>query len=48
MAPLVTGSVLLALWQIEPGDTVVLIPAVALAELATRTEPPATPSAPPS
>jgi signal transduction histidine kinase len=26
------------LWQLEPGDTVVLIPAVALAELATRTE----------
>lgn len=37
MAPLVTGSAVLALWAIEPGDTVVLIPAVALAEIAART-----------
>src|SRR5690242_8022353 len=37
MAPLVTGSVVLTLWAIEPGDTVVLIPAVALAEIAART-----------
>ena len=38
MAPLLTGSVVLVLWQLEPGDTVVLIPAVALAEIASRTE----------
>ena len=38
LAPLLTGSVVLVLWQLEPGNTVVLIPAVALAELAARTE----------
>jgi signal transduction histidine kinase len=37
MAPVVTGSVVLTLWAIEPGDTVVLIPAVALAEIGART-----------
>jgi signal transduction histidine kinase len=38
MAPLVTGAVVLVLWQLEPGDTVVLIPAVALAEIAARSD----------
>jgi signal transduction histidine kinase len=38
MAPIVTGAVVLVLWQLEPGDTVVLIPAVALAEIATRSD----------
>jgi signal transduction histidine kinase len=38
MLPLVTASVVLVLWQLEPGNTVVLIPAVALAELAARSE----------
>jgi len=38
LAPILTGGIVLVLWQLEPGDTVVLIPAVALAELATRTE----------
>jgi len=37
MAPLVTAGVSAVLWQLEPGDTVVLIPAVALAEIASRT-----------
>jgi signal transduction histidine kinase len=36
MAPLITASVVLVLWQLEPGNTVVLIPAVALAEIAAR------------
>jgi signal transduction histidine kinase len=38
LAPLLTAGIVLVLWQLEPGDTVVLIPAVALAELATRTD----------
>jgi signal transduction histidine kinase len=38
MAPIITAGIVLVLWQLEPGDTVVLIPAVALAELATRTD----------
>jgi signal transduction histidine kinase len=38
MAPLVTGSVVLVLSLLGAGDTVVLIPAVALAELATRSD----------
>jgi signal transduction histidine kinase len=36
MAPLLTAGITLVLWQLEPGDTVVLIPIVALAELAAR------------
>jgi signal transduction histidine kinase len=35
---LITAGIVLVLWRLEPGNTVVLIPAVALAELATRTE----------
>jgi signal transduction histidine kinase len=35
---LITAGIVLVLWRLEPGDTVVLIPAVALAEIATRTE----------
>jgi signal transduction histidine kinase len=38
MAPLLTVGIVLVLWALEPGNTVVLIPAVALAELATRTD----------
>ena len=38
LAPLITAGIVLVLWRLEPGDTVVLIPAVALAELATRTD----------
>jgi signal transduction histidine kinase len=38
LAPLLTAGIVLVLWRLEPGDTVVLIPAVALAELATRTD----------
>jgi signal transduction histidine kinase len=38
LAPLLTAGIVLVLWQLEPGDTVVLIPAVALAELASRTD----------
>jgi signal transduction histidine kinase len=38
LAPIITGGIVLVLWQLEPGDTVVLIPAVALAEIATRTD----------
>jgi signal transduction histidine kinase len=38
LAPVLTAGIVLVLWQLEPGDTVVLIPAVALAELATRTD----------
>ena len=37
LAPLLTGGIVLVLWTLEPGDTVVLVPAVALAELAART-----------
>jgi signal transduction histidine kinase len=36
MAPLITAGVTLVLWQLEPENTVVLIPVVALAELAAR------------
>ena len=36
MGPLLTGGIILVLWQLEPGDTVVLIAAVALAELAAH------------
>ena len=35
-APLLTAGIVLVLWQLEPGNTVVLIPIVALAELAAR------------
>jgi signal transduction histidine kinase len=38
LAPLITAGIVLVLWGLEPGDTVVLIPAVALAELAARTD----------
>jgi len=38
LAPLLTAGILLVLWLLEPGNTVVLIPAVALAELAARME----------
>ena len=38
LAPLVTAGVIVSLWAIEPGNTVVLIPAVALSELAARTD----------
>jgi signal transduction histidine kinase len=36
MAPLLTAGIVLVLWQLEPGNTVVLIPIVALAEVAAR------------
>ncbi len=36
LAPLLTAGIVLALWQLEPGNTVVLIPMVALVELADR------------
>jgi signal transduction histidine kinase len=36
LAPLLTAGIVLVLWQLEPGNTVVLIPMVALAELASR------------
>jgi signal transduction histidine kinase len=36
LAPLITAGVVLALWALEPGNTVVLIPMVALVELAAR------------
>jgi signal transduction histidine kinase len=36
MAPLITAGVVLVLWQLEPENTVVLIPVVALSELAAR------------
>src|SRR5215212_946422 len=36
MAPLLTAGITLVLWQLEPGNTVVLIPIVGLAELAAR------------
>jgi signal transduction histidine kinase len=38
LSVLITAGIVLVLWRLEPGNTVVLIPAVALAELATRTE----------
>ena len=36
LAPLLTAGIILVLWQLEPGNTVVLIPMVALVELAQR------------
>jgi signal transduction histidine kinase len=36
LAPLLTAGIVLVLWQLEPGNTVVLIPIVALAEIAGR------------
>jgi signal transduction histidine kinase len=36
MAPLLTAGIVLVLWQLEPGNTVVAIPMVALAELGLR------------
>ena len=36
LAPLLTAGIVLVLWQLEPGNTVVLIPMVALGELAAR------------
>ena len=36
LAPLLTAGIVLALWRLEPGNTVVLIPMVALVELAAR------------
>jgi signal transduction histidine kinase len=38
LAPLLVAGIILILWQLAPGDTVVLIPMVALFELATRSE----------
>ena len=38
LAPLLVSGIVLILWQLEPGSTVVLIPMVALFELATRSE----------
>jgi signal transduction histidine kinase len=38
LAPLLVLGIVLILWQLEPGSTVVLIPMVALFELATRSE----------
>ena len=38
LAPLLTAGIVLILWQLEPGNTVVLIPMVALAELAARSD----------
>ena len=38
LAPLLVPGIILVLWQLEPGSTVVLIPMVALYELATRSE----------
>ena len=38
LAPLLVPGIILILWQLEPGSTVVLIPMVALFELATRSE----------
>ena len=37
-APLLTAGIVLILWQLEPGNTVVLIPMVALVELAARSD----------
>jgi signal transduction histidine kinase len=36
LAPLLTAGIVLTLWRLEPGNTVVLIPMVALVELADR------------
>jgi signal transduction histidine kinase len=36
LAPLLTAGIVLTLWRLEPGNTVVLIPMVALVELAER------------
>jgi signal transduction histidine kinase len=36
LAPLLTAGIVFVLWRLEPGNTVVLIPMVALVELATR------------
>ena len=36
LAPLLTAGIVLVLWLLEPGNTVVLIPMVALVELAAR------------
>jgi signal transduction histidine kinase len=36
LAPLLTAGIVLVLWRLEPGNTVVLIPMVALVELAAR------------
>ena len=36
LGPLITAGIVLMLWQLEPGNTVVLIPMVALVELAAR------------
>src|SRR5918995_6098102 len=38
LGPLLTAGIVLVLWQLEPGNTVVLIPMVALAELATQSD----------
>jgi signal transduction histidine kinase len=38
LAPLLTAGIVLILWALEPGNTVVLIPMVALAELASRSD----------
>ena len=38
LAPLLVPGIVLILWQLEPGSTVVLIPMVALFELAARSE----------
>ncbi len=38
LAPLLTAGIVLTLWRLEPGDAVVLIPMVALVELAARGE----------
>src|SRR5215213_861270 len=38
LAPLLTAGIVLVLWQLEPGNTVVLIPMVALVELAARSD----------
>jgi signal transduction histidine kinase len=36
LAPLLTAGIVLVLWQLEPANTIVLIPMVALAEVASR------------
>jgi signal transduction histidine kinase len=38
LAPLLTAGIVLILWALEPGNTVVLIPMVALADVATRSD----------
>ena len=40
LGPLLTAGIVLILWQLEPGNTVVLIPMVALADLAHAQRPP--------